>query len=69
MAHLEEPVTRQRYAHQRLYASAAGRYVTLEGLVHPVEDEEGLVVRDAATGDDITPAILQQIIIERAPHG
>jgi polyhydroxyalkanoate synthesis regulator protein len=67
MAHLVEPVTRQRYAHRRLYASAAGRYVTLEDLVNPVE--EGLVVRDAATGEDITPAILKQIIIERAPHG
>ena len=69
MAHLVEPVTRQRYAHRRLYASAAGRYVTLESLVNRVEDEAGLVVRDAATGEDITPAILKQIIIERAPHG
>ena len=69
MAHLVEPVTIKRYARQRLYAPAAGRYVTLEDLAHMVEDEAAFVVRDAATGEDITPAILKQIIIERAPHG
>lgn len=69
MAHLAEPVTIKRYAQQRLYVPAAGRYVTLKDLAHMVEDEEAFVVRDAATGEDITPAILKQIIIERAPHG
>jgi polyhydroxyalkanoate synthesis repressor PhaR len=69
MAHLAAPVTIKRYAYQRLYAPAAGRYVTLKDLAGMVEDEEAFVVRDAATGEDITPSILQQIIIERARHG
>jgi polyhydroxyalkanoate synthesis regulator protein len=43
--------------------------VPLEDLARMVEDEEAFVVRDAATGEDITPAILKQIMIERAPHG
>jgi hypothetical protein len=59
----------QAICHRRLYASAAGRYVPLEDLARMVEDEEAFVVRDAATGEDITPAILKQIMIERAPHG
>jgi polyhydroxyalkanoate synthesis regulator protein len=67
MAHLAEPVTSKRYAHERLHAGAAGGHVTLDDLAH--RGEEAIVVRDAATGDDITPAILKQVIIERAPHG
>ena len=69
MAHLAAPVTIKRYAHQRLYAPAAGRYVTVEELAGMVEDEEAFVVHDAATGEDITSSILKQIIIERANHG
>ena len=34
-----------------------------------VEDEEDFVVYDAKTGDDITPNVLRQIILERARHG
>jgi polyhydroxyalkanoate synthesis repressor PhaR len=69
MAHLAAPVTIKRYAHQRLYAPAAGRYVTVEDLASMVEDEAAFVVHDAASGEDITPSILKQIIIERARHG
>jgi polyhydroxyalkanoate synthesis repressor PhaR len=69
MAHLAAPVTIKRYAHQRLYAPAAGRYVTLEDLAGMVEDEEAFVVLEAASGENITPSILKQIIIERARHG
>jgi polyhydroxyalkanoate synthesis repressor PhaR len=69
MAHLAAPVTIKRYAHQRLYAPAAGRYVTLENLAGMVEDEEAFVVLEAASGENITPSILKQIIIERARHG
>ncbi len=69
MGHLVPPVTIKRYAHQRLYAPAAGRYVTPDDLAGMVEDEEFFVVHDAASGEDITPSILKQIIIERARHG
>ena len=69
MAHLASPVTIKRYAHQRLYAPAAGRYVTVEDLAGMVEDEEAFIVHDATSGEDITPSILKQIIIERARHG
>jgi polyhydroxyalkanoate synthesis regulator protein len=61
MAHLAAPVTIKRFAHQRLYAPAAG-----PGMV---EDEEVFVVLEAASGENVTPSILKQIIIERARHG
>jgi hypothetical protein len=69
MTHLAEPVVIKRYANRRLYLPAAGRYVTLDDIAGMVEDEEGFVVRDAQTGEDITPSILKQIIFERATHG
>jgi polyhydroxyalkanoate synthesis regulator protein len=69
MAHLAAPVTIKRYAHQRLCAPAAGRYVTRDDLAGMVWDEKAFVVHDAASGEDITPSILKQIIIERARHG
>jgi polyhydroxyalkanoate synthesis repressor PhaR len=64
-----EPVTIKCYANQRLYNPVAGGYVTLEDLALMIEDEEEFVVREAATGADITGAILRQIIFERARHG
>jgi len=69
MAHLAAPVTIKRHAPERLYAPAASRYVTPEDPAGMVEDEEAFVVHDAASGEDITPSILKQIIIERARHG
>jgi polyhydroxyalkanoate synthesis repressor PhaR len=69
MAHLAATVTIKRYPNRRLYAPATGRYVTLDDLAGMVEDEEAFVVHDAASGEDLTPSILKQIIIERARHG
>ena len=69
MAHLVAPVTIKRYAHQRRYAPAVDRDVTARNLDGMVEDEEAFVVRDAASGGDITPLLLKPIIIERARHG
>ena len=64
-----EPVIIRQYAGRRLYNSAAGSYLTIEDLGAMVEDEEEFVVYDAKTGEDITPFVLKQIIVERARHG
>jgi polyhydroxyalkanoate synthesis repressor PhaR len=69
MAHLGESVTIKRYAKERLYQPAAGRYVTLLDLAQMIEDEEDFVVYEVPTGEDITRSILRQIILERAKHG
>ena len=42
--------------------------MTLDDLGAMVEDEEDFVVHDAKTGDDITQAVLKQIIVGRARH-
>ena len=58
---LSEPVPIKRYANRRLYQPDACRYVTLDDLATMVEDDTAFTVREAATGEDITPSILQQI--------
>jgi polyhydroxyalkanoate synthesis repressor PhaR len=65
----EPAITIKQYANRRLYNPGTGSYVTLDDLGGMVEDEEDFVVYDAKTGDDITPIVLRQIILERARHG
>jgi polyhydroxyalkanoate synthesis repressor PhaR len=69
MATFRQPVLIKKYANMRLYNPNAGAYVTLDDLAAMVEDDEDFTVREAATGQDITPSILQQIIHKRAFHG
>ncbi len=57
-----EPVLIKRYDSRRLYPPDACRYVTLDDLTAMVEDDAPFTVREAATGADITPSILKQII-------
>jgi len=66
---LSAPVLIKRYDSRRLYQPDAGRYLTLDDLALMVEDDEAFTVREAATGEDITSSILQQIIRKRALHG
>jgi polyhydroxyalkanoate synthesis repressor PhaR len=66
---LSGPVLIKRYDSRRLYQPDAGRYLTLDDLALMVEDDEAFTVREAATGEDITSSILQQIIRKRALHG
>jgi hypothetical protein len=69
MAPSPHPVVIKVYGNTRLYRPDAGVYVTLDDLAAMVEDDEDFTVRAAQTGEDITPAILQQIIRKRALHG
>jgi polyhydroxyalkanoate synthesis repressor PhaR len=67
MAVIDEPVRIKRYAN-RLYNTATASYVTLDDLANMVEDDEDFRVRDAASGEDVTPSVLKQIIIGRRRH-
>jgi len=58
---LSDPVLIKRYDGRRLYRPDAGTYLTLDDLAAMVEDDTPFTVREAATGEDITPSILQQI--------
>ena len=60
-----EPITIKKYANRRLYNTGTSTYVTLEDLATMVKNGEDFVVYDAKTGEDITRAVLAQIIFEQ----
>ena len=60
-----EPVVIKKYANRRLYNTETSTYVTLEDLAAMVRSDRDFVVYDAKTGDDLTHAVLTQIIVEQ----
>jgi len=58
MATAGEPVTIKRYGNRRLYEPGAARYVTKSDLQARMRHGICVMVRDAATGADITDHIL-----------
>ncbi len=65
----DEPITIKKYANRRLYNTATSSYVTLDDLCQMIKDGEDFVVYDAKSGDDITRALLTQIIVEEEAKG
>lgn len=65
----EEPVIIKKYANRRLYNTQTSTYVTLDHLAEMVKQGTEFEVRDARTNDDITRAVLTQIIIEEEAKG
>jgi polyhydroxyalkanoate synthesis repressor PhaR len=63
------PVIVKKYANRRLYNTDTSTYVTLEDLAEMVRGERDFVVYDAKTGEDLTHAVLTQIIVEQESRG
>ncbi len=63
------PITIKKYANRRLYNTATSSYVTLDHLCNMVQEDIDFVVYDAKSGDDITRAVLTQIIVEEEAKG
>ncbi len=51
----------KRYAGTRLYDAAAARYVTADDIAELVRAGETVSVSDAATGEDVTQAVLARV--------
>ena len=64
-----EPIIIKKYANRRLYNTQSSSYITLEDLAKMTRDGAEFEVKDAKTGDDITRAILTQIIMEAESGG
>ncbi len=60
-----ETVVVKKYANRRLYNTETSTYVTLEDLAKMVRGDRDFVVYDAKNGDDLTHAVLTQIIVEQ----
>lgn len=58
------PIIIKKYANRRLYNTTTSKYVTLDLLAQMVKEDVDFVVQDAKTGEDITRAVLTQIIVE-----
>jgi polyhydroxyalkanoate synthesis repressor PhaR len=63
------PVVIKKYANRRLYNTSTSSYVTLDDLSQMVKGGRDFVVFDAKSGDDITRAVLTQIIVEEEQKG
>lgn len=60
-----EAVVVKKYANRRLYNTETSAYVTLEDLATMVRSDRDFLVYDAKSGDDLTHAVLTQIIVEQ----
>jgi polyhydroxyalkanoate synthesis repressor PhaR len=66
----KEAVVIKKYANRRLYNTETSTYVTLDDLAQMVRSDKDFVVYDAKTGDELTHAVLTQIIVEQeGRHG
>ena len=63
------PVVIKKYANRRLYNTSTSSYVTLDDLSQMVKAGSEFVVYDAKSGEDITRAVLTQIIVEEEQKG
>lgn len=59
----------KKYANRRLYNTASSSYITLDDLARMTREGTDFKVLDAKTGEDITHAILTQIIMEEESSG
>jgi polyhydroxyalkanoate synthesis repressor PhaR len=64
-----QPVVIKKYANRRLYNTATSSYVTLDDLSRMVKQGNEFVVYDAKSGEEITRAVLTQIIVEEEQKG
>ncbi len=65
----DDRVVIKKYANRRLYDTRSSAYVTLDDLRQMVQDGVDFVVYDAKTKEDLTRAVLTQIIVEEEGKG
>ena len=63
------PVVIKKYANRRLYNTETSSYITLEHLAQMTREGRDFQVFDARTGEDITRAVLTQIVMEEEATG
>jgi len=66
---MASPRVIKKYPNRRLYDTRVSSYITLEEVRQLVLSNEAFEVRDAKTNEDLTRAVLLQIIAEHEQHG
>ena len=59
----------KRYANRKLYNPESSRYITLKGISELVHEGKDICVIDNETGEEITPIILSQILVDDQKQG
>src|SRR3954451_18847537 len=59
----------KKYANRRLYNTESSSYITLEHLAAMTREGKDFKVIDAKSGEDITHAVLTQIIVDEETRG
>ncbi len=54
----------KRYANRKLYNTESSRYITLKGISELVREGKDIKVIDNESGEEITPIILSQILVD-----
>ncbi len=54
----------KRYANRKLYNTDSSRYITLKGISELIREGREIQVVDNETGEDITPIVLSQILVD-----
>ncbi len=54
----------KRYANRKLYNTESSRYITLKGISELVREGKDVRVIDNESGDEITPIVLSQILVD-----
>ncbi len=68
-ASAENEVVIKKYANRRLYNTSTSSYVTLDDLRKMVQQDIAFRVIDAKSAEDLTRAVLTQIIVEEESRG
>lgn len=66
---MSKPRVIRKYANRRLYDATASRHVTLEDIRRLIAGGEQVQVLDDRSGEDLTRAVLLQIISEQEQFG
>jgi polyhydroxyalkanoate synthesis repressor PhaR len=64
-----DPVIIKKYANRRLYNTETSSYITLDHIAQMTREGRHFLVFDARTGEDITRAVLTQIVMEEEAGG
>ena len=62
------PIQIKRYPNRRYYARHESKYVSLQQIEQMIQSGQSVAISDSQSGDDITRAVLTQIIMERQPE-
>ena len=63
---MAEPIQIKKYPNRRLYNTEESAYITLDNVTQMIKDGARVEVTDVNTGEDLTPLVLTQIIMNKA---